>query len=93
MLARRLWLRLQTLFRRERVAQQLDDEIHAQIYFPPRFGPLFRVQIGVQTDLLHTNISKTYGVTVIFFPEYSTVLSGLSVSSLATPWLSLTNTT
>src|SRR2546429_4841535 len=25
--ARRLWLRLQTLFRRERVAQRLDDEV------------------------------------------------------------------
>jgi hypothetical protein len=24
---RRLWLRLQTLFRRERVAQRLDDEV------------------------------------------------------------------
>ncbi len=27
MWARQLWLRLQTLFRRERVAQRLDDEV------------------------------------------------------------------
>lgn len=38
-------------------------------------------------------VLKIHGATVIFFPEYETILSAFSVSPPPAPWLSPTNTT
>jgi hypothetical protein len=71
-------------------------------------GDLFRVFLSLPIPRRRRNATATglawkldgrlpapqsYGVTLIFFPSYCTVLSAVSVTPPPTPWLSPTNTT